>query len=91
MADATGVGTPVRWRLTWGNTTGGPLMHLPVETDFWSELDDEVLHCLAERPGEVTPAQLGGRLGMSEAAVCSILAMLAETGKVRIRSVERIP
>ena len=65
-------------------------MRLPAETDFWSELDDEVLYCLAERPGEMTPAELGGRLGMSESAVCSILAMLAETGKVRIRSVERI-
>lgn len=64
-------------------------MRLPAETDFWGELDAEVLHCLAQR-GEVTPAELGGRLGMSESAVCSILAMLAETGKVRIRSVERI-
>jgi uncharacterized membrane protein len=66
-------------------------MRFPAEVDFWSELDAEVLHCLAERQGEVTPAELGGRLGMSESAVCSILAMLAETGKVRIRSVERIP
>lgn len=58
--------------------------------DFWSELDADVLRCLAERPGEMTPAELGRRLGMSEHAVCSILAMLAEAGKVRIRSVERI-
>jgi len=66
-------------------------MRLPAEIDFWSELDAEVLRCLAEQPGEVTPAELGGRLGMSESAVCSILAMLAETGQVRIHSVERIP
>ena len=66
-------------------------MRLPAEIDFWSELDAEVLRCLAEQPGEVTPAKLGGRLGMSESAVCSILAMLAETGQVRIHSVERIP
>jgi len=38
----------------------------------------------------MAPAELGRRLGMSEQAVCSILAMLAEAGKVRIRSVERI-
>ena len=44
-------------------------MRLPAETDFWSELDAEVLRCLAERPGEMTPAQLGRRLGMSEYAV----------------------
>jgi len=41
--------------------------------DFWSELDADILRCLAEPPGEMTPA-----------------AMLAEAGKVRIRSVERI-
>ena len=58
--------------------------------DFWSELDGDVLRCLGEQRGEMTPAELGRRLGISEPAVCSILAMLAETGKVRIRSVERI-
>ncbi|HZF06051.1 MAG TPA: helix-turn-helix domain-containing protein [Patescibacteria group bacterium] len=63
---------------------------LPAAIDFWSELDADVLRCLAERPGEMAPAELGRRLGMSERAVCSILAMLAEAGKVRIRSVERI-
>jgi DNA-binding IclR family transcriptional regulator len=65
-------------------------MRLPTETDYWTQLDEEVLRCLSERPGEMTPTELGGRLGMSESAVCSLLAMLAETGKVRIRSVERI-
>jgi DNA-binding IclR family transcriptional regulator len=66
-------------------------MLLPAETDFWSGLDEEVLDCLAERQGEMTPTELGRHLGMSESAVCSILAMLVETGKVRIRSVERVP
>jgi predicted ArsR family transcriptional regulator len=66
-------------------------MRLPVEPNFWSELDDELLRCLADQHGAMTPAELGGRLGMSEAAVCSMLAMLAETGKVRICSVERVP
>jgi DNA-binding IclR family transcriptional regulator len=65
-------------------------MRIPSETDFWSELDDDVLRCLAEQVGEMTPSELGARLGMSESAVCSVLAMLAETGKVRIRSVERV-
>ena len=65
-------------------------MRLPAETDFWTELDDEVLRCLAEQDGVMTPAELGGRLGMSESAACSLLSMLAEAGKVRIRSVERI-
>ena len=65
-------------------------MRIPSETDFWSELDEDVLRCLGERHGQMTPTELGARLGMSEAAVCSVLAMLAETGKVRIRSVERV-
>jgi DNA-binding IclR family transcriptional regulator len=65
-------------------------MRIPSETDFWSELDDDVLRCLTERHGQMTPTELGARLGMSESAVCSVLAMLAETGKVRIRSVERV-
>ena len=58
--------------------------------DFWSELDADVLRCLAERSGEMTPAEIGGSLGMSEQAVRSIIGMLAEAGKVRIGSVERI-
>ena len=58
--------------------------------DFWSELDGEVLRCLDEEHGAMAPAELGRRLGMSERAVCSILAMLAATGQVRIRSVERV-
>lgn len=57
---------------------------------FWSELDADLLRCLAERHGASTPAELGRRLGMSEQAVCSIVAMLAEAGKVRIVSVESV-
>lgn len=60
------------------------------ELNFWTDLDDELLHYLGERDGAVTPAELGARLNMSEAAVCTIVAMLAESGKVRIRSVERM-
>jgi hypothetical protein len=89
MADAPGVETPVSWRYR-GTVPPGALMRISTETDFWTEMDDDVLRCLAERPGEMTPAELGSRLGMSDSAVCSVLAMLAETGKVRIRSVERI-
>ena len=58
--------------------------------NFWTDLDDELLHYLGEQDGAVTPAELGARLNMSEAAVCTIVAMLAESGKVRIRSVERV-
>ena len=56
--------------------------------DWWSDLDDEVL---AELPdGEpISPAELGCRLGVSEAAASSLLWGLASQGKVRIRLVER--
>jgi len=58
--------------------------------DFWSELDADVLRCLAGRHREMTPAEIGRDLGVSEQAVRSIIGMLAEAGKVRICSVERI-
>jgi len=90
MADATGVETPVIMAFTRHRHRGTIMTYRPTAMDFWSELDGDVLRCLAERPGEMSPAELGRRLGMSEPAVCSILAMLAEAGKVRIRSVERI-
>ena len=65
-------------------------MIAPVSIDFWSELDSDVLRCLEDEHGPMEPAELGRRLGMSEPAVCSILAMLVATGKVRIGSVERV-
>ena len=57
-------------------------------TDWWSEIDDEVLSLLEDgRPA--SPADLGRRLGLSEAAVSSLLWGLASEGKIRIRQVER--
>lgn len=89
MADAPGVETPVTWRsselIAPGNT-----MYLSTSIDFWSDLDADVLRCLGERQGEMTPAEIGRDLGMSERAVCSILGMLAEAGRVRICSVGKI-
>ena len=50
--------------------------------DVWREIDDAVLQCLAS--GEATPAEIGRRLGLSEAAVVSVVAMLAAEGRVRV-------
>ena len=50
--------------------------------DYWNELDDGILACLAA--GDTTPSEIGRQLGLSEGAVCSILAMLAIKGRVRI-------
>jgi hypothetical protein len=71
-------------------TIGGITVDLSTSVDFWSELDADVLGCLAKRHGEMTPADIGHDLGMSDRAVCSILGMLVEAGRVRICSVERI-
>ena len=49
---------------------------------LWREIDDAVLECLAI--GEATPADIGRRLGLSEAAVVSVVAMLAAEGRVRV-------
>ena len=50
--------------------------------ELWREIDDAVLSCLAI--GEASPADIGTRLGISEAAVVSIVAMLAAEGRVRV-------
>jgi predicted transcriptional regulator len=65
-------------------------MNLPPSIDFWGQLDADVLRCLAERQGGMTPAEIGRNVGMSEQAVSSIIGMLAERGRVRIVSVEPI-
>ena len=50
--------------------------------------ESEILACLAVNP-YLTPAELGGKLGLSEPATNSLLALLAAEGKVRLRIVER--
>ena len=57
-------------------------MHYPRVDHLWSEIDEAVMQCLAA--GVAAPAEIGERLGMSEAAASSILAMLAAEGKVTI-------
>lgn len=59
--------------------------------DFWGELDDDVLRFLSEKGDELSPAEVGYRVGISEGAARSVLMMLAEAGKVRICSVAYIP
>jgi len=49
---------------------------------WWSELDDAVLRCLSD--GALAPAEIGRRLGISEAAAGSLATLLATEGKVRI-------
>lgn len=57
--------------------------------DWWGDIEDEVLGCLAA--GAMRPGDLARKLGMSESAVTSLLSMLAHDGKVRICLVERPP
>jgi DNA-binding HxlR family transcriptional regulator len=56
--------------------------------DWWSEIDDEVLDCLRE--GRKSTREIGRRLGMSSAALSSVLLMLAAEGRVRVNSVELV-
>ena len=55
--------------------------------DDWWAIDEEILTSLAGNPG-LTAAELGQKLGISEAAAASVLALLAAEGRVRIRVVE---
>ena len=56
-------------------------------TDWWTALESEILNCL-EHVGTVTPAEIGRRLGIPEAATASLLSVVVRDGKVRIRLVE---
>ena len=58
------------------------------QMDDWWSVDDEILACLAVHP-HLTPRELGGKLGLSETATNSLLALLAAEGKVRLKTVER--
>ena len=54
----------------------------------WStKLEDEILNCL-RRTGITTPAEVGRRLRISEAAAASLLTILVQEGKVRMCLVE---
>ena len=55
--------------------------------DFWGDLDRDVLDCFRQTPRELSPAEIGDRVGISEDAARSVLTMLAQEGKVRICSV----
>jgi hypothetical protein len=56
--------------------------------EHWWAIDREILDCLtARRP--MSPAEVGGKVGLSEEATASALALLAAQGKVRICLVER--
>ena len=54
-----------------------------MDEDWWA-VDGEILTHLAANPA-LTPQELGDKLGLSEAAIASLLALLAAEGKVAIR------
>jgi hypothetical protein len=58
---------------------------------WWGDLDAAVLRCLAARDAAVAPGELGSQLGISPAATQSLLALLAQEGKIRICAVESVP
>jgi len=55
--------------------------------DWWSELDDEIVNCLVDR--DLTPEELSQKIGMSTAAVTSLLGRLAQEGRITILRVAR--
>ena len=55
---------------------------------WWVDIEHEVLACVA--PRGTSPAEIAARLSMSEPAVCSVIAMLVEQGKIRISQVEAV-
>jgi hypothetical protein len=55
--------------------------------NWWDELDEEIF-ALLRANGPMDPADLARKLGMSTDAMCSCLALLSTSGRIRIRSVE---
>jgi hypothetical protein len=55
--------------------------------DEWWSIDAEILRCL-EGTRLATTTDLARKLGLSEASASSLLALLALSGKARIRVVE---
>jgi hypothetical protein len=55
--------------------------------DWWTEIDEQVRDCL-KRHGEMAPAEIARRIGLSEGAVASAVSLLAQQGKLRISRVE---
>jgi predicted ArsR family transcriptional regulator len=58
----------------------------PPVDDWWTDVEDDVLRCFDGR-GAIPPSEIAAKLGISEAAVTSLLVMMAQEGKVRIRLV----
>jgi hypothetical protein len=57
---------------------------------WWAPIDEAVLEALAEAHGRSTLTAIAVRVGISEDAARSVVAMLAEQGKVRIALVELV-
>jgi Winged helix-turn-helix DNA-binding len=57
-------------------------------TDWWSELDDEIVNCLVDQESS-TPGELSQKIGMSVEAMTSLLGRLAQEGRIAILRVAR--
>lgn len=53
---------------------------------WWTSIEEDVLTSL--RPRGASPAEIAASIGVSEPAVCSVVAMLVEEGRIRITRVE---
>jgi hypothetical protein len=61
----------------------------PMRDGWWTEFEEDVLGCF-DGGQAVPPADIAARLGVSEEAAISLLAMLAREGRVKIRLVSRV-
>jgi len=52
-------------------------------TDWWQEIDDAIVSCFLDE-SSMTPVEIGRKLGMSTEAVTSLLARLAQEGRITI-------
>ena len=65
-----------------------PAVAAPSSPEAWWDVDADVLTALAD--GAKSPEQIGEALGIPAPAAASLVAMLAQQGKVKIRLVEAV-
>jgi hypothetical protein len=70
-------------RVVFVDVEGEPVEEGNARDGWWNELDEAVMGCLASGDA-MEPAEISRRIGLSEAAVVSLLTLLITEGRVRI-------
>ncbi len=59
-------------------------------SDWWTDVEQEVLACLDGNGGATSVADIARRLAIPESAAVSLVAHMAREGKIHIRTVQAV-